>query len=129
MCPILSCLVCTVWHGIIGNMRAVPTVLGALLFGISSPSTAGEQFTLLCHVVPEASLQVPPFDTNLLVDEDTSSVNGSFASIRVNVIVWESTTAKGTSFSLRIDRLSGTMMATDRQSGKILWTGICEKAR
>ena len=110
-------------------MRAMPAVLGVLLLGISSPSAAREQFTLLCHVVPAPSLEIAPFDTNLFVDTDTSSVNGSYASIRDNVIVWESTTQKGTSYSLRIDRLSGTMEATDRHSGKILWTGNCTKAR
>jgi len=111
-------------------MRAIPVVVGALLFGISSPSTAiGEQFTLVCHVVPAPSLETPPFDTNLLVDTDTSSVNGSYASIRDDMILWEGTTKKGTSFSLRINRITGTMTATDRQSGKILWNGNCEKAR
>ncbi len=110
-------------------MRAIATVLGALLFGVSAPSTGKEQFTLLCHVVPAASLEIPPFDTNLFVDVDTSTVDGSYASIRDDSILWESTTKKGTSFSLRIDRIGGTMMATDRESGKMLWTGTCEKAR
>jgi hypothetical protein len=125
----LNCLACAVSDGIIDNMRAIPTVLVALLFGVSAPSTGKEQFTLLCHVVPAASLEIPPFDTNLLVDTDTSTVDGSYATIRDDIILWEGTTKKGTSFSLRIDRVGGTMMATDRQSGKILWTGICEKAR
>lgn len=110
-------------------MWAIPTVLGALLFAVSAPSAGKEQFTLLCHVVPAASLQIPPFDTNLFVDIDTSTVNGSYATIRDDSILWESTTEKGTSFSLRIDRVGGSMMATDRQSGKTLWTGICAKAR
>ena len=83
---------------------------------------------LLCHVVPAASLQVPEFDTNLLVDTDTNTVNGSYASINDDTVIWESTTKKGTSFSLRVDRHSGSMMATDRQSGKMLWTGVCKKA-
>jgi hypothetical protein len=125
----LNCLACAVSDGIIDNMRTIPIVLGALLIGVSSPSTGKETFTLLCHVVPAASLEVPPFDTNLLVDADTSTVDGSYATIREDIILWEGTTEKGTSFSLRIDRLSGTMMATDRGSGKILWTGICKKAR
>ena len=123
-------LACAVCDGIISSMRAIPTVLGTLLFGIISPSTAiGQQFMLVCHVVPAPSLAVAPFDTNLLVDVDTSSVNGSYASIRDDVILWEGTTKKGTSFSLRINRLTGTMTATGRQAGEILWTGHCEKAR
>jgi hypothetical protein len=126
---ILNRFACAVSDGIIDNMRAIPTVLVALLIGVSSPSIGKETFTLLCHVVPAASLEIPPFDTNFLVDADTSTVDGSYASIRDDIILWESTTKKGTSFSLRIDRRSGTMMATDRESGKILWTGICEKPR
>jgi hypothetical protein len=110
-------------------MRAIPAVLVALLIGVSSPAVGKETFTLLCHVVPAASLEIPPFDTSFLVDADTSTVDGSYASIRDDIIIWESTTKKGTSFSLRIDRRSGTMMATDRDSGKILWTGTCEKPR
>jgi hypothetical protein len=110
-------------------MRAIPAVLGALLFGVSAPSNGKEQFTLLCHVVPAARLEIPPFDTSLIVDTDSSTVDGSYATIRDDMILWESTTKKGTSFSLRINRVDGTMKATDPQSGKILWTGICEKAR
>ena len=110
-------------------MRAIATVLGALLFGISSLSTGKEQFTLLCHVLPAASLGIPAFDTSLVVDADTSTVDGDYATIRDDIIVWEGTTKKGTSFSLRINRLSGTMIATDRRSGETLWTGTCEQAR
>jgi hypothetical protein len=126
---ILNRLACAVFDGIIDNMRAIPAVLVTLLIGVSLPSIGKETFTLSCHVVPAARLEIPPFDTNLLVDADTSTVDGSYASIRDDIIIWESTTKKGTSFSLRIDRRSGTMMATDRESGKILWTGICEKAK
>ena len=126
---ILNRLACAVSDGIIDNMRAIPTVLVALLFGVSAPSTGKETFTLLCHVVPAPSLEIPPFDTSLLVDADTSTVDGTYATIRDDIILWEGTTKKGTSFSLRIDRVGGTMMATDRESGKTLWIGICEKAK
>ena len=110
-------------------MRAITSVLGALLLGISSPSAGKEQFTLLCHVVPAASLGTPAFDTSLVVDAETSTVEGDYATVRDDVILWEGTTKKGTSFSLRINRLSGTMIATDRRSGETLWTGTCEQTR
>jgi hypothetical protein len=109
-------------------MCAMRILLALILVGILLPSTAmAEQFVLVCHLVPRPGMRTPESDRNFVVDFDKRSVDGLPAAISEIEIIWKSTGDKGSSFTTRINRLTGAIEVWESDAG-VLFTGNCVKA-
>jgi hypothetical protein len=108
-------------------MCAMRNLFALTLIGILLPCTAmAEQFTLVCHLAPVHSNSPPEGDRNFTIDLDKSSVDGRPATINENMIFWE-TAGKGSTFTQRINRITGSIEVADSEVG-VIFTGHCEKA-
>jgi len=107
-------------------MRPSPALLGVTLFGMLLPSAMAEPFMLVCHIAPAAGPQMLGSDVTFVVDTRKSLVNGRTAVIRDDMIFWEATTEKGSPYSTRISRQTGTIVVIDPKLG-VQFVGNCEE--